>query len=252
MSTFKKFLIIDLILLFLLGVIAVLITAGIIGNDRNGAQEPAEEEIVTVEETTEEEMTPAVTDTEEWSLILVNPWNKIPDDYFDNPDYGMSKADIEGGYQIDSRVKESLVQMMGDCRAAGHSPVIISAFRDRATQQNLYDTTTNKNDTAYPGTSEHECGLAVDILETGYGGDWDNAEKTAETETQKWLTENCKNYGFILRYPADKEDITGIVYESWHYRYVGEDHAKKIMESGQCLEEYLGRIDTDKERIGSE
>lgn len=255
MSTFKKFLILDLILLLVIGVIAVLIRAGVIGGDRNGAPEPMEEELMTEEEPSEEETeeaSPEDIDPNEWSLILVNPWNKIPDDYFDNPEYGVEIVSTDGGYEIDARVKEDLERMLSDCRGAGHSPVLISGFRTRATQQNLYDTTANKNDTAYPGTSEHECGLAVDILEEGYGGDWDNAEKTAQTETQKWLTENCQDYGFILRYPQDKEDITGIVYESWHYRYVGEEHARKIMESGQCLEEYLGRIDTDKEKIGSE
>ena len=84
---------------------------------------------------------------------------------------------------------------------------------------------------AVPGTSEHSLGLAVDLnsLEESF-------EQTAQF---KWLIEHCAEYGFILRYPKDKEDITGISYEPWHYRYVGEDHAAKIMEQGLCLEEYV-------------
>ena len=252
MSTLKKFLIVDLVLA--IAVVGLWFMPKILGVDGEVYNEPEVEEEV-VEETTAPEALeeiaeeapemPEPIDTSEWNLLLVNPWNAIPEGY------SVDTAWVNDGYEVDSRVADSLEEMMADCRAAGHSPVIISAFRTHETQQYLYDTTDNKNDTAYPGTSEHECGLAVDILETGYGNDWDNAEKTAETETQKWLTENCHNYGFILRYPSGKEDVTGIVYESWHYRYVGKEHAAKIMESGQCLEEYLGRIDNDKEKIGS-
>jgi len=83
---------------------------------------------------------------------------------------------------------------------------------------------------AVPGTSEHQLRLAVDIV------DIENQEKTA---VQKWLMENSWRYGFILRYPNDKSDITGIVYEPWHYRYVGKEAAKEIYDLDVCLEEYL-------------
>ena len=89
---------------------------------------------------------------------------------------------------------------------------------------------------AVPGTSEHQLGLAVDIVDADYQL-LDDAQ--ANTPVQQWLLEHCWEYGFILRYPADKEAVTGIIYEPWHYRYVGEDNAKAIRDSGLCLEEWL-------------
>ena len=89
---------------------------------------------------------------------------------------------------------------------------------------------------ALPGTSEHATGLAVDIISTSYGELDDRQGDTAE---QKWLMEHCWEYGFILRYPPEKSDITGIIYEPWHYRYVGKDAAQEITEQGITLEEYL-------------
>ena len=90
---------------------------------------------------------------------------------------------------------------------------------------------------AYPGTSEHNLGLAVDIVARDYQI---LDDKQADTAEARWLEENCWKYGFILRYPTDKTDITGIIFEPWHYRYVGEEAAREIMERGICLEEYLG------------
>ncbi|MBR2675150.1 MAG: M15 family metallopeptidase [Mogibacterium sp.] len=206
--------------------------------------EPAVKTASAIEATIEEEERRMQKDA--WSLLLVNPWNKIPESF------EVETAATEKGYEVDERVREPLEAMLADCREAGYSPVIISAFRTRETQQYLYDRTANKNDTAYPGTSEHECGLAIDIIDASSSGWADPLIKEQEDlPAQKWLMENCHEYGFILRYPHDKEDITGIIYEPWHYRYVGKEHAAKIMESGKCLEEYLGRIDKDKERIGS-
>lgn len=84
---------------------------------------------------------------------------------------------------------------------------------------------------AAPGTSEHQLGIAVDI----------NADKTKSTndEVYTWLAEHAREYGFILRYPKDKENVTGTGYEPWHYRYVGKEAAKEIWQEGCCLEEYV-------------
>ena len=79
-------------------------------------------------------------------------------------------------------------------------------------------------------------GLAVDLVDASYQV-LDEAQ--ASTPAQQWLMAHCWEYGFILRYPAEKQDITGIIYEPWHYRYVGRDHAQAIRQSGQCLEEFL-------------
>ena len=92
---------------------------------------------------------------------------------------------------------------------------------------------------AVPGTSEHQLGLAVDIVDTA-NQHLDESQET--TDVQKWLLQNSWKYGFILRYPSDKSDITGIIYEPWHYRYVGKDAAKAIYEEGICLEEYVARL----------
>ena len=89
---------------------------------------------------------------------------------------------------------------------------------------------------ARPGTSEHQLGLALDIVSSSYQALTKKQEKTAE---QKWLMEHCWEYGFILRYPSDKSEITGIGYEPWHYRYVGREVALDVRESGLCFEEYL-------------
>ena len=92
------------------------------------------------------------------------------------------------------------------------------------------------DEVARPGTSEHQLGLAVDIISNAHP---DLDEGWAETEEAVWLKEHCAEYGFILRYPPDKSDITGIVWEPWHFRYVGEEAAVYIMENDLCLEEYL-------------
>jgi len=170
----------------------------------------------------------------QWYLLLVNPWKAMPDDF------EITTVEVENGYVVDERVCDALKEMLADCRAAGYSPQIISTFRTRETQQYLYDHTANKDDTAIPGHSEHECGLAADIIDSGSAG-WSDPliDDQEDMPAQKWLMEHCQDYGFILRYPKDKEDITGIIYEPWHYRYVGKEHAKEIMSKGLCLEEYI-------------
>lgn len=190
---------------------------------------------------------------DEWYLLLVNPWNKIPEGF------EVKTASVEDGYEADERVTAELADMLSDCREAGCSPKIISAFRQHSTQQAIFDREAapyiNKGmskDEAYkeaaksvavPGTSEHECGLALDIVDAGSLG-WKDplVDAQQDTDTQKWLMEHCSDYGFILRYPKDKEDVTGIIYEPWHYRYVGKEHAKAISEKGLCLEEYIEEL----------
>ena len=175
---------------------------------------------------------------DQWYLILVNNQNAMPDDF------SIDTVEVEGGYYIDSRVHDALAEMLADCREAGYSPRLISTFRTRATQQYLYDHTANKADTAVPGHSEHECGLAADIVDAGSLG-WGDPLIDAQEDmpAQKWLMEHCQDYGFILRYPKDKEDVTEIIYEPWHYRYVGKEHAAIIMSNGLCLEEYLENME---------
>lgn len=184
---------------------------------------------------------------QEWNLVLVNST------HFMEEDYVPQLAEIENNYYFDARAVEYLQQMLADGRKEGLDFWICSAYRTMEKQTSLYENKIqrlmaeglNYNEAcekagtvvAYPGTSEHQLGLAVDIVAKNYQ---QLDEKQADTKEAKWLKENCWKYGFILRYPLDKTEETGIIFEPWHYRYVGVDAAKEIMEQGICLEEYLG------------
>lgn len=181
-----------------------------------------------------------------WKLILVNPWNKITEGY------EVALTQLKDGEAVDERCYPDLQNMMDDCRAAGLEPIICSSYRSQEKQEKLYNNKVERlmnqgysleearieagKSVAVPGTSEHQLGLAVDIVDKAYQNLDENQEKTA---VQRWLMENSWKYGFILRYPNEKSNITGIIYEPWHYRYVGKEAAKEIYDQGICLEEYL-------------
>ena len=185
---------------------------------------------------------------EDWQLLLVNPWHTVPEGY------EIQLATLSNGLQVDERIYDDLDDMLTDCREAGLSPIVCSAYRTEATQTRLYRNKVARvrasgvpedqveaeaaRWVAKPGTSEHQTGLALDIVAASYQILDERQEDTAE---QKWLMENSWKYGFILRYPSEKSDITGIGYEPWHYRYVGKAAAADIYRTGVCLEEYLGR-----------
>lgn len=178
-----------------------------------------------------------------WSLIVVNRWNRIPDDY---PAPKLTR--LSNGESVDSRIYPDLQRMFDDMRAAGLHPEVTSAYRTEAVQRQLLDEKiflyqnegASKEEArrqasqwvAEPGTSEHELGLAVDINASGATSTKDSVNE------HQWLADNAWRYGFILRYPRGKTDVTGNAYESWHYRYVGAEAAKAMHESGQTLEEY--------------
>lgn len=161
-------------------------------------------------------------------------------------------AEVENGYRFDARAADKLKAMLAAARQAGLDPIICSAYRDNATQTGLYRKQVQKQIArgldraaaeekartvvAYPGTSEHQLGLAADIVARSYQLLDDQQAQTAEA---RWLKEHCAEYGFILRYPTDKTSLTGVIFEPWHYRYVGEEAAREIMGQGICLEEYL-------------
>ncbi len=182
----------------------------------------------------------------EETLLLVNPWNPIPEDYEPR------LVDIGDGMQFDERAAGALGKMLADCRKAGIVAVPISGYRTQEYQQGLFDDKLERvmslgytgerafekaaEEVAVPGTSEHQLALAMDILDV----DNPNLDLTQEwTPAQRWLMAHCTDYGFILRYPTDTSEITGIIYEPWHYRYVGKKAAKEITEAGLTLEEYL-------------
>ena len=183
---------------------------------------------------------------DEWNLILVNPWNQIP------ADHQFTHQKLANGMTVDQRIYADLCAMLSDCWKAGLHPVVCSAYRPYSTQQRLYRNKISRllNEgysysaavqeagrwVAPPGTSEHQTGLALDIVSYRYQILDQKQEETAE---QKWLMAHCWEYGFVLRYPPDKSELTGIGYEPWHYRYVGRDTAAEMKETGMCLEEYV-------------
>jgi len=191
-------------------------------------------------------ITQAQNESEKWMLVLVNAENPLPDNHSPN------MKSLPNGLQFDERAIDQLNAMLSAMRAQGLSPVVCSAYRTVERQRTLFDNkvsqlvasglsqtqaeTEARKSIAYPGTSEHNLGLAADIVSMGYQL---LDDKQAETPEVRWLLENCSEYGFILRYPREKEAITGITYEPWHFRYVGVTAAREIMVSGLCLEEYL-------------
>ena len=184
-------------------------------------------------------------------LTLVNPWNTIPQDWT------VDLVSVGNGHKVDKTCYDDLMAMLDACKAAGFRPVIRSSYRTQATQKQLYENKVNQWKgygyaeeearkqaaaiVAPPGTSEHQLGWAVDLVDASYQV---LNEKQATMPAQKWLMEHSWEYGFILRYPVNKSDVTGIIYEPWHYRYVGRAHAKAIYESGLCLEEWLEQRNT--------
>ena len=222
----------------------------------NEPDEPDDEDIYTDEVPIETEEEPEaavqekndapVIDPDDWRLILVNKQNPVPDDFT------VKLSGISDSMQVDERIIADVYRMMDAASDDGVNLMICSAYRSYDRQKTLFNNKINKlmgegmtyleaykvgsMNVTVPGTSEHHLGLALDILTGSYTKMDDGF---GDTEAGKWLAENASDYGFILRYPKGKEDITGIVYEPWHFRYVGREYAKDIEERGVCLEEYL-------------
>lgn len=181
-----------------------------------------------------------------WNLVLVNADNPMQEGYV--PEL----TELDSNVSVDSRIADMARTMLADAKAAGMRIVACSAYRSVARQKQVFSDSMKERvkagmsyweayvDTsasvAVPGTSEHALGLSLDLISNQYT---ELDERQENTKEAKWLKENCYKYGFILRYPPEKKAITGIIYEPWHYRYVGVEHAKKIMELGITLEEYL-------------
>lgn len=190
-------------------------------------------------------------DPTDWRLVIASAAHPLGDNY------DVELATVIGNYQVDARILEPLNEMLAAAQEDGVSLAITSAYRTVQRQEELYAAQVQQwlgygysqeeaekeaaRWVALPGTSEHNTGLALDIVYPGYYEDYgDLNEGFEETAAFDWLINNCTDYGFVLRYPKDKQDITGITYEPWHYRYVGVENAKAMEAAGQCLEEYLG------------
>lgn len=190
-----------------------------------------------------------LTTINDWRLIVANKNNPLPENY------KAEVVEIENGYKVDKRILQDLSNMLKDARKEGLQPWICSAYRSSEKQKQLFYNKVNYYKArgyseeqafqeascwiAIPGTSEHEIGLSVDIVSKNYQL---LDKKQEETPEQKWLMEHCYEYGFVMRYPTDKKEITNIDYEPWHYRYVGIENAKIMKEKQFCLEEYISYL----------
>ena len=190
-------------------------------------------------------------------MVLVNPDNGL------GSDYAPEETATVDGYTMEATAAAQLRKMLDDASEAGYTITIYSAYRNYAKQEANFNNKINQylnqgydraaaeklaaNIVNPPGKSEHQTGLAADICTAEmvykYGS---LPEQFSQTEEYTWLYEHCAEYGFILRYPEDKEDITGITYEPWHYRYVGLERAKEIMDAKISLEEYIENLQAEK------
>lgn len=185
-------------------------------------------------------------DIEDWKLLLVNRDYILPDGY--EVELAPSITDDPDSMKLDYRVAPHYNEMYLAALEDGVELTPVSGYRSVERQERNFKNKIQKYvDEGYskteatqmaatiilpPGTSEHNAGLAMDICSL--------YESFENTDEFAWLSENAADYGFILRYPEDKQDITKIIYEPWHWRYVGVEAAKEMKASGQCLEEYLG------------
>jgi len=184
----------------------------------------------------------------EWNLKLVNNRNSL------GKSFAPDVSEIVDGQYFDTRAVEALNTLLNGARQNGFSTYVSTAYRPYSVQATTFFGKASqivwaddsipmaeaemmaREFVAYPGTSEHQLGLAVDIVDSS-----DTsliAEEVEDMELLVWLKEHCHEYGFILRYPKEKEEITGW-YEPWHFRYVGVEAATFIMENGLCLEEFI-------------
>jgi len=172
--------------------------------------------------------------------ILVNKYYSLPDKYAPDDIVSMSSQYAYPDNSIRGEVYDAFKEMCKAANADGITLIVNSSYRDFESQKEIYEDYKDKNGIEYadkyaarPNFSEHQTGLSLDIFSPGYG------MKTFEnSKAFEWLSSNSYKYGFILRYPKDKESITGYSYESWHYRYLGKELAKKVYDSSLTFDEY--------------
>ena len=198
---------------------------------------------------------PPEIDILDWQYMLVNKHYNLPSDYVPELvylDMVADSDDIQTDYNpnrcpVDKRIAEALLKMAKDCKNAGVDVYLSSGYRSYSEQNSLLERKIGQGYSydeaitivAAPGTSEHQTGLVCDI--TDFYRELKDSS-LADTETFKWLEAHCADYGFVVRYPLDKsgsaDSITGIITEPWHFRYVGEEVAKYMMDNNLCLEEF--------------
>ena len=180
------------------------------------------------------------TDMDKEYAILVNKYNSLPEKYAPDDIVEMSNWYAYPDNRIRQTVYDAFKEMSEGAKESGYTLIVNSSYRSYEEQKEIYDDYERNRGKEYadkyaarPDFSEHQTGLSLDIFSPGA-----NMSNFADTETYKWLKDNSYKYGFILRYPLGKEDITGYNYEAWHYRYLGKDLAKKVYDSGLTYDEY--------------
>ena len=200
------------------------------------------------------------------NLMLLNRQYELPEDFQWDLVYWSNGKHVDAMYlnceehnsvkAVDRAAYQPLKDMFAAASEAGVPLNLVSAYRSIYLQDKLFTRSVNtymnnglseanainkaNRERTFSGTSEHNTGLGFDILQKGNYTLSTSFENTPEF---KWLMENAENYGFVLRYPKNKTEITGIMYEPWHFRYVGVEHAKEMNELGLCLEEYIDYLE---------
>ena len=217
--------------------------------------EPIEgEEGGTADETTTQEPTTArskaliakIDDENNWTVAIIGLNYPLPENYTPR----LANALVSSNIEIDHRICQYYQQMYQAAKEAGCILTPYSGYHSYSLQETTYkrkvsfytgqglseeDAKFQANKKILPaGCSEHNAGIAIDIVSAS--SDFEN------TKEYQWLVDNAHNYGFILRYPEDKEAITGVDFQPWHWRFVGVENAKKMKDANQCLEEYLGIV----------
>ncbi|MDF3005218.1 MAG: D-alanyl-D-alanine carboxypeptidase family protein [Oscillospiraceae bacterium] len=186
---------------------------------------------------------------DDWRLMLVNFAHPLADGW--SVDLAMTRY----GYEVDARITDAVDELVTAASNDGVSLIICYGYRTIEQSRQLFEKQVNKQLSlglsqedaviearrwvAPPGTSEHHTGLALDIVTPSHQV---LNHAFANTDAGIWMAAHSWEYGFVIRYPEDKQDITGITYEPWHVRYVGKEHAAAMHESGECLEEYVSRL----------
>lgn len=173
------------------------------------------------------------TNISDYNSMLVNKYNLLNKEFIANDIIKTSSTYSYSNNNLNKEAYEAFKKLANDAKKEGYTILILSSYRNYEYQEKLWNKNKNDDYVARPGASEHETGLAIDVADF-----YDQNDSFKDTESYKWMINNSYKYGFILRYPEGKENITGYKYEAWHYRYLGIDLATKVYKEGITYDEY--------------
>lgn len=194
------------------------------------------------------------------NLTLVSKAAQLPDTFVPNNLVPLNLRGVSGPHELRKEAALALGEMFADAQAAGYELYVKSSYRSFQTQRTMYENRLKKYGrddgvVAKPGTSDHQTGLGVDVLNREWSKRDGMTPAFGETAEAKWMEAHCADYGFIIRYLPEKQEITQIIYEPWHLRYVGREVAAYIMARRLSLEEFSQQVDTaiaDYEKRGGD